>query len=132
MDQPAASPKKILVVEDEEYLRDLYVEILTKEGYTIEQASDGQEGLELMRKGGYDLVLLDIMLPKLDGFQILEKLQLEPPSSPNKAVLILTNLGKEVNVARGISLGARGYLTKTDTTPDQVIKEVKSYLEGSN
>jgi putative two-component system response regulator len=81
-----------------------------------------------MKRGGYDLVLLDIMLPKMDGFQILEKLQADPPSSPNRGVLILTNLGKEVNIAKGVSLGVRGYLTKTDNTPDKVIEEVKNYL----
>lgn len=130
MDQPTQQPKKLLVIEDEDYLRDLYVEILKHEGYMVDQASDGEEGFEFLKKGGYDLVLLDIMLPKLDGFQILEKLQLDPPSTPNNVILILTNLGKEVNVARGITLGVRGYLTKTDNTPDQVVQEVKTYLKG--
>ena len=128
-DVTASAQKKLLVVEDEEYLRDLYVEILTHEGYAVDQASDGEHGYELMNKGGYDLVLLDIMLPKLDGFQILEKLQNKPPEKPNKAVLILTNLSKDINIAKGISLGARGYLIKTDSTPDKVIEEVKTYLQ---
>ncbi|MEO6509079.1 MAG: response regulator, partial [Patescibacteria group bacterium] len=84
--------------------------------------------LNMMQKGGYDLILLDVMLPKMDGFQILEKLKDTPPEIPNNGVLILTNLGKDFNIAKGLALGARGYLMKTDITPDQVVQEVKSYL----
>ncbi len=119
---------RLLVVEDEQYLRDLYVEILKGEGYQIDQASDGDEGYDAMHKGGYDLVLLDVMLPKMDGFQILEKLKTSPPEKPNPNIVILTNLGKDTNIAKGISLGARGYMIKADYTPDQVVNEVKNYL----
>src|SRR4051812_36891440 len=115
------STKKILVVEDEQYLRDLYVEILKTEGYQVDQASDGEEGFTAMHKGGYDLIMLDIMLPKMDGFQILEKLQTDKPLLPNNCVIVLTNLSKDANIARGISLGARGYMIKADYTPDQII-----------
>lgn len=129
MDNSLDAKKKVLVIEDEEYLRDLYVEILCQEGYEVDMASDGEQGYVAMQKGGYDLVLLDIMLPRMDGFQILEKLRITPPSRPNLSVIILTNLGKEVNVAKGLSLGVSGYLIKTETTPDQIIQEVKGYLK---
>ena len=125
----AATNHKLLIIEDEEYLLDLYVEVLSSEGFTVDRASDGNEGYEAMKKGGYDLVLLDVMLPKMDGFQILEKLTNHPPAEPNKGVLILSNLGKDAHVAKGISFGVRGYLVKAELTPDQLVQEVKSYLQ---
>lgn len=120
--------KKILVVEDEVFLRDLYLEILTDAGFTVDTASDGEEAFTKMKQGGYDLVLLDIMLPKKDGIQILKELKVVPPISPNKAILILTNLGQETVISEGIALGVRGYLVKSDYTPDQLITEVRRVL----
>lgn len=120
--------KKILVVEDEVYLRDLYVDILKKEGYNVDFAAEGEEALAKMKAGGYDLVLLDIMLPKMDGIQILKKLKQEKPQKPNKVVLLLTNLGQETVISEGVSLGVRGYLIKSDYTPDQLLEEVKKAL----
>ena len=76
-DQKIQSTKKILVVEDEEYIRDLYVQILQKEGYLVDSASDGEEAFMKMSKKEYDLILLDIILPKIDGLQVLEKLKKE-------------------------------------------------------
>lgn len=120
--------KRILVVEDETYLRELYVDILKKEGYDVDFASEGEEALAKMKTGGYDLVLLDIMLPKMDGIQILKKLKQEKPQKPNKAVLLLTNLGQETVISEGVALGVRGYLIKSDYTPDQLVEEVKRAL----
>src|SRR5258708_3610110 len=76
---------KILVVEDEPDLLSLYSSLLTQQGYAVQAANNGQDALILMKGGGYDLVLLDIMLPKMDGLQILETLWREPPKTPNKA-----------------------------------------------
>lgn len=121
--------KKILIVEDDQYLRELYVEILEEEGYAVDHASDGQEGYEKMYQGGYDLVLLDIMLPKMDGIKILEKIKNEtPPIRPNVVVVVLSNLGQESVIANATSLGAHGYMIKSEHTPDQVIAKVKGFL----
>lgn len=127
-----ADSKKILVVEDDQFLRDLYTDILSSAGFTIESASDGEMGYNMMRKGGYDLVLLDIMLPKLDGISILRKLSKEtPPETPNQITVILSNLGQESIIAEAIDLGARGYMIKSDLTPEQALNEVKRYLSES-
>lgn len=126
-----ASPivKKILVVEDDEYLRELYIDILEEEGYAVDHAADGEEGYQKMYAGGYDLVLLDIMLPKIDGLKILEKLQKETqPMQPNKVIIVLSNIGQETAVDKAKSFGARGYMIKSDYTPDQVIAKIKEYL----
>lgn len=120
--------KRILVVEDETYLRELYVQILKDEGYDIDSAIDGEDAYNKMYAGGYDLVLLDIMLPKMDGLQILKKLKDNPSVKENKEVLLLTNLGQDAIVSEGVTLGVRGYLVKSDYTPDQLVKEVKNAL----
>jgi DNA-binding response OmpR family regulator len=121
--------KRILVVEDEAPLRELYVSILTDEGYAVDSAADGDEGYQKMYQGGYNLVMLDIMLPKLDGLKILEKLNtVSKPLKPNNAVVLLTNLGQDLVVAKAVQYNVRGYMMKSDYTPDQVVKEVKNYL----
>ena len=127
-DQQATSPKRILVVEDEKFLRELYVDILSGEGFTVDQAVDGEEGFQKMQAGGYDVVLLDVMLPKMDGLSILEKLATNTPVKPIRAIIILSNLEQDTAIAKAITLGARGYMIKSDHTPDQVIAKVKSYL----
>lgn len=126
---PEPAKTRILVVEDEKYLRELYVEILQAEGYVVDSAEEGEAGYNKLVEGGYDLVLLDIILPKMDGLKILQKLKNDtPPKAANKIIIILSNLGQDTFIADGISLGARGYMIKSDYTPDQIIKEVKQYL----
>jgi two-component system OmpR family response regulator len=124
------TPKKLLIVEDDEFLRELYNEILKEEGFAIDLAVDGEEAYQKMFAGGYDVVLLDIMLPKIDGLKILEKLKNEtPPLKPNKAIIILSNMDHDSAVAKAIALGARGYMVKSDQTPDQIVKKIKDYIE---
>lgn len=125
-------PKKVLVIEDDAFLRDLYLEVLKAENYTVDTAIDGEEGLQKMTSGGYDLVLLDIMLPKLDGLSILKKLKDSPSAIPNKVVVVLSNLGQDSAIADAISLGAKGYMIKSDYTPDQALKQFKTYMDGSS
>lgn len=131
MDSQAGQAKKrILVVEDEKPLRDLYVQLLVDEGYDVDQATDGEEAIVSMQQGGYDLILLDIVLPKMDGVTILKKLRESGAAKSNRAIVVLSNLGQDDVIATAISLGARGYMIKSDYTPDQVIKQVNYYLDG--
>lgn len=124
-----ADAKKILIVEDDTALRDLYVTILSTEGYFIESAADGLAGYEAMKKGGYDLVLLDLVMPKMDGLTVLEKIAYEtPPAAPIGKIVILSNLGKDDAIGKAMSMGAKGYMIKSDYTPDQVIKQVNTLL----
>lgn len=120
---------KILVVEDDQFLRDLYSELLTEEGYSVELASDGEEGYHKANGGGFDLVLLDIMLPKIDGLEVLRRLKANPPKVNNGPVVLLTNLGQDAIIKEGFSLGATGYIIKSAMTPDQVLTEVKVFLK---
>lgn len=124
--------KKILVIEDDKFLRDLYNELLTEDGYEVDLAEDGEVGTNKFLTGGYDLVLLDIMLPKVDGLEILRKVKEKPPNAPNGPVVLLTNLGQDSIIKEGFKLGASGYLIKSSMNPDQVLSEVKVFLSKSN
>lgn len=123
---------RILVVEDDQFLRELYDELLREEGYEVDLAVDGQEGLDKSAAGGYDLVLLDIMLPKIDGLEVLRKLKEKSPQKANGPIVLLTNLGQDSIIKEGFSLGAAGYLIKSAMNPDQVLAEVKVFLSKGN
>ena len=123
--------QRILVVEDDQFLRELYNELLRDEGYDVDLAPDGEEGLAKILKGGYDLVLLDIMLPKIDGLEVLRRVKKQTTQTPNGAVVLLTNLGQDSIIKEGFNLGASGYLIKSAMNPDQVLAEVKVFLNKS-
>jgi len=125
-----ADNSRILVVEDDQALRDLYVLILKDAGFAVDEAPDGESALAAMQKGGYDLVLLDIVLPKMDGIRILEHLKATPSDSPNKKIVVLSNLGHDEIISNAMTLGAVGYLIKSDYTPDQIVLRVQEFLNG--
>ncbi len=122
--------KKILLVEDEDFIRDLYVRQLTKAGFNVKAAADGQSGLNLLRSEPFDLLLLDIMLPGINGLQLLREFKTQNPTSPMITIL-LTNLGQEAVIKEGFELGAQAYLIKASYTPDQVVTEVRNALSNS-
>lgn len=121
--------KKILIVEDDKYIRDLYFEILSGEGFSVDTAEDGEIGYKKIYQGGYDLVLLDIRLPKMDGLMILQKIHSEtPPLHKNNCIIVLSNIGQETVIAKAITLGAKGYMVKADYTTAEVVNKVKGFL----
>ena len=122
-------PKKILLVEDEDFIRELYVRQLTKEGFDVKSAADGTTGLAMLKQENFDLLLLDIMLPGMNGLQLLREYKTQNPNSPLITIL-LTNLGQEAVIKEGFELGAQAYLIKASYTPDQVVTEVKNALFG--
>lgn len=123
------SQKKILIVEDDQFLREFYQELLQGEGYSVDIAGDGEAALKKIWENEFDLVLLDIMLPKKDGVQVLNDLKMHPAKSPGVVVVVLTNLGQDTIIKRCFDLGAAGYLIKSAMNPDQVLTEIKSYLK---
>lgn len=122
--------KKILLVEDEDFIRELYVRQLTKEGFQIKSAVDGQSGLNLLNSEPFDLLLLDIMLPGMNGLQLLREFKTKNPNS-SMITILLTNLGQETVIKEGFDLGAQAYLIKASYTPNQVVQEVKNALFGT-
>lgn len=120
--------KKILIVEDDKFLRELIAKKLSDEGFIIEEASDGEEGIRKIKEGKPDLVLLDLILPGIDGFEVLDKIKkdLETKLAP---VIILSNLGQREDIERGLKLGAFDYLVKAHFTPGEIIEKVKNALK---
>lgn len=124
------SSKKIILIEDEDFIRELYTRQLSKAGFQVKSAIDGQSGLNLLKTEQFDLLLLDIMLPGMNGLQVLREFKTASPKSAMITIL-LTNLGQEAVIKEGFELGAQAYLIKASYTPDQVINEVKNALFGS-
>lgn len=120
--------KKILICEDDEFLRQLYSDVLKAEGYQIEVALDGEDAYTKISAGGWDLVLLDIIMPKISGLDVMRKVKESPqPLAENKCIIFLTNLDKGEEIKEALMLG-NGYLIKSQITPGDLVKEVQLYL----
>ena len=121
------SKQKILLVEDDGFLASIYSQKLELEGYEVTFATNGEDGLKLAQKDHPDLLLLDLLMPKMDGFSVLKALK-EDPKTKNAPVILLTNLGQEEDIARGKEMGSVGYLVKANITPAEVVEQVKKQL----
>lgn len=116
--------KKILIIEDEEVILNTIAKKLELEGFEVKAAVDGIDGLEKANKERPDLILLDIMMPKLDGFGVLEELQGNKELSLIP-VIIISNSGQPVEIERAQKLGVRDYLIKADFEPEEVMEKVR-------
>ena len=121
----------ILIVEDEHYLRDLYRDIFKQDGFEVDTAKDGNEAYDKMSHNKYDLILLDIILPGMDGMQVLDKLAKEKKVTLTNVVL-LTNLSQDIVIAKALDYGVCGYLIKSDYTPEELLKEARSFLKNNH
>ena len=119
--------KKILIIEDEATLQKALNEVLSKENYEVVTSLDGAKGLELAREENPDLILLDIILPKMDGFEVLKKLK-ENEKTSAVPVIILTNLSDISDIQKALDLGATTYLIKADFHLEDVLKKVREVL----
>lgn len=121
--------QKILIIEDEKVLSELLEKKIKKEGYEVSIAVDGKDGLELMKKEKPDLVLLDIIMPKMDGFEVMEEMNKHPELNLKKIpVVIVSNSGQPVEIDRALTLGIRDYLIKTQFDPMEVIDKIKEQI----
>lgn len=120
--------KKVLIVEDDTYIRDLYAEVLTTEGYEVTIAADGEEGLVKADEQMYDLILLDMMMPKVDGITFLEEMKKKGATEKQGPIVVLTNLAQDSVIAKAKELGARDFLIKSDLDPDEFLTKTKSFL----
>ena len=121
-----SSKLKILLVEDNPDAQDLYKTVLTDAGFSVDIAPDGETGLSLAQKGGYKAILLDILLPKMDGLALLAELNSAPPVVKNGPVLVLTNVANDKSVKEAYKLGAKQYLVKSDIDLGQLVAKVKA------
>ncbi len=119
--------KKILMIEDNIFLRKLYRDKLTREGFTFIEATNGIEGINKSITEKPDLIILDLILPRKNGFDVLDDLR-KDSRTKDIPVVVLSNLGQEMDVKEALSRGAQEYLVKTETRLEEVIKKIKKWL----
>ncbi len=119
--------KNVLLIEDEPLLGTLLKQRLEKEGFKVFLARDGDEGLQYLKNNTLDLVLLDIILPKISGFELLEKVQSDPQIQ-KVPIVIISNLGQETDLEKGQSLGAVGYFVKARISMEELVDHIKEFL----
>lgn len=121
--------KKILLVEDDAFLVDIYATKLRGSGFDVDVAMDGEECLKKLETSIPDVMLLDIVLPSIDGWELLTKIKKEEKYK-NLKVIILSNLGNKEEVEKGAKLGAIKYIIKAQHTPSEVVTDVESVLKN--
>lgn len=120
---------QVLIVEDDKFLSELISTKLTKEGFEIYLATDGENGMSIAEEKNPDIILLDIMLPGMSGFEVLQALKAhENDAVKNIPVLILSNFGQETKVKEGLELGAADYLVKANFTTGEIVEKIKTTL----
>jgi two-component system alkaline phosphatase synthesis response regulator PhoP len=124
---PETRKKLILVAEDDKHLASAYEIKLKKENFDVIVARDGELALQLIKEKKPDFIILDLIMPVKDGFEILKELHTNPELKDMK-VLILSNIGHEESIARARELGALDYIIKSDTTMQEIINKIHSYL----
>lgn len=117
----------VLLVEDDAFLANIYKTKFEMDGFKVSVADNGEAGLSDVKKKNPDIVLLDILLPKMDGFQVLQKLKADTETA-DIPVILLTNLGQKDDVEKGLELGAADYLIKAHVKPSETVDKVKKVL----
>lgn len=123
--------KKLLIAEDDFFIRDIYNKVFSLAGYTIELAVDGEETLKKIKaqqSPPYDMILLDIMMPKVTGLDVLKQLRAMVPPVKDTSVFILSNLGQQNIIEEAFRIGMDGYIIKSQMTPQQIVDEINSYF----
>ncbi|OGF61949.1 hypothetical protein A2926_00515 [Candidatus Giovannonibacteria bacterium RIFCSPLOWO2_01_FULL_44_40] len=119
---------KVLIADDDAFLSDMYVFKFKESGFEVEVAKNGEDAVAKAKSVNPDVILLDIVMPKMDGFEALRAIK-ENGVAPNAIVVVLSNLGQKEDVEKGLKLGANDYIIKAHSTPSEVVAKVKSLLE---
>lgn len=120
---------KVLIVEDEEFLVTALKDNLESEGCTVDAAMNGDEAMEHIRKSRPSLILLDLLMPKRDGFYVLEEVK-KNPEWKLIPVIVLSNLGGDAEIKRALDMGANDYFVKSQHPIEEVVERVREYLDG--
>ena len=120
---------KVLLVEDDPFLSSLLKNRLQKEGLEVNLAKDGEEALNSLKSAKPDLILLDLILPKKSGFEVMEEIRNDPQmQSQEVPIIIISNLGQPEDISRGQALGAIEYFVKAKTSIDELVEKIKGFL----
>jgi len=124
--------KKILIAEDDFFIRDIYSQIFLNAGYSVDVAVDGLDALEKVKLTVYDIILLDIMMPKMSGLDALRALRELTPPHKDIPVFIITNLGQENVIEEAFKIGMDGYIIKSQVTPQQIVNEINTFFSNKD
>lgn len=124
--------RKILIAEDDFFIRDIYSEVFTLSGYEVHVAVDGADAFEKIKNQTFDMVLLDIMMPKMTGIDVLRNLRTLPVPIKETPVFIITNLGQQNIIEEAFKIGMDGYIIKSQVTPQQIVNEINTYFAGKD
>lgn len=125
----AESKTKILVAEDDSFLQKVYMTKLTQEGFLVEVASDGEEALKQLRNSPPDLLLLDLIMPRVNGFDVLQEMK-DDNQLKKIPVVVLSNLGQPEDIQKCRELGAKDYLVKANFSINAVVEKIRQYVKN--
>lgn len=120
---------KILIIEDDRYISKMYQLKLSLDGFDVQVADNGRVGIDKVKEFRPDIVLTDILMPELDGFEVIKMIKAEEELK-SIPILIMSNLGQEDHIQKGLELGALGYIVKSQYTPSRVVDKIKEILAG--
>lgn len=124
--------KKILIAEDDFFIRDIYGQIFGMNGYEAQLVGDGQEALTKIQEQVFDIILLDIMMPKLNGIEVLRQTRSTEVPNKNTPIFLITNVGQDSIIEEAFKLGMDGYIIKSKFTPQQIVDEINAYLANKD
>ena len=124
-----AATAKILIIEDDRYISKMYQLKLSLDGFDVQVADDGRIGVDKVREFKPDIILTDILMPEMDGFEVI-KIVKGDPETKDIPILIMSNLGQEDHIQKGLEMGAVGYIVKSQYTPSKVVEKIKEILAG--
>lgn len=127
MNEKDTQQKKVLIVDDDEFLLEMYALKFKEVGFKVEIAETGREAVDKVDEFAPDIILLDIVLPEMDGFEVLQEIK-HNKKVPNSLIVMLTNLGQKDDTERSIRLGADDYIIKAHFTPSEVVEKVITLL----
>lgn len=120
--------RKILIAEDDFFIRDIYSKVFSLSGYEVQVAVDGQDALDKITSQPYDMVLLDIMMPRMTGIDVLKNVRTLDTPAKSVPIFIITNLGQQNVIEEAFKLGMDGYILKSQVTPQQIVDEINNYF----
>ena len=123
--------KKILLAEDDTFLLDIYQNKFAQSGFDVSIAENGEEAVQKIDEHDYDMVLLDVMMPKLNGFEVLRKIRNHiNPKKSSIPVVMLTNLNQRSDIDQGLELGVSDYIIKSSLTPSEIVAKINSICQN--
>lgn len=120
---------KILIIEDDRYISKMYQLKLSLDGFDVQVADNGRIGIEKVKEFKPDIILTDILMPEMDGFEVIKQVKSDEELK-TIPILIMSNLGQEDHIQKGLELGALGYIVKSQYTPSKVVEKIKEILAG--